>query len=135
MKKIEEYIFYRVYTAYQKKDDIPLFSSVMYIIAIYMALSLFICGSIANLVKSNDFPYDKGVFIIWYSYIIIYVLRKYYNKSIRNRILNHNSLKRKLFPNWFYFLLLPLSIILGIVLYSLCYVYIIKQYNLVMFQS
>lgn len=103
MKRIEEYIFYRVYIAYKKKDDIPLFSSVMYIIAIYMALSLFICGTFANLFKNQEFPYDKSVFIIWYSFIIIRILKKYYNKNIRNKVLMENSIKNKVFPNWFYF--------------------------------
>lgn len=116
--------------AYKEKDDIPLFSSVIYIIAIYMALSLFICGTFANLFKSKGFPYDKSIFIIWYSFIIIRILKKYYNKSIRNKILVDNSMKHKLFPNWFYFLLLPLSILLGILLYIICYVYIIDKYNL-----
>jgi|GEM_PF-1087141 hypothetical protein len=129
MKKIEEYIFYRTYIAYKKKNDPALFSSVMYLCAIYMALSLFICGTFANFFRSKYHSYDKWIFIIWYAFIIIRIIRKYYNQKNLNDILAQNQ-KKKILPTWFYFTILPISMVIGVALYGLITSYIIKKFDL-----
>ena len=130
MKKIEEYIFYRTYMAYKKKDDPALFSSLMYLTAIYIFLLMPIYGSIANLFRNNRNIYDQGIVVGSMISIGIYVIRKYYNPKNLKNILAQNQKKRKILPTWCYFTILPISMVIGVTLYILTSIYIIQGFSL-----
>lgn len=130
MKKIEEYIFYRTYMAYKKKNDPALFSSSMYLTTIYIFLLMPIYGFIANLFRNNESIYHRGIVIGNIISIGIYVVRKYYNQKNLNNILAQNQKKKKILPTWLYFTILPISMVIGVALYGLITTYVIKKFDL-----
>lgn len=130
MKKVEEYIFYRTYMAYKKKDDPALFSSVMYLIGIYFSLLMPIHSSIIDLFKGIGKNYEKGMMFVCMIIIGIYVIRKYYNPKNLKNILVQNQKKRKILPTWCYFTILPISMVIGVTLYILTSIYIIQGFSL-----
>ena len=130
MKKIEEYIFYRTYMVYKKKNDPALFSSSMYLTTIYIFLLMSIYGFIANLFRNNESIYHRGIVIGNIISIGIYVVRKYYNQKNLNNILAQNQKKKKILPTWLYFTILPISMVIGVALYGLITSYIIKKFDL-----
>ena len=130
MKKVEEYIFYRTYMAYKKKNDPALFSSSMYLTTIYIFLLMPIYGSIANLFRNNRNIYDQGIVVGSMISIGIYVIRKYYNPKNLKNILAQNRKKKKILPTWCYFTILPISMVVGVALYGLTTSYVIKKFGL-----
>ena len=130
MKKIEEYIFYRTYMAYKKKDDPALFSSVMYLIGIYFSLLMPIHSSIIDLFKGIGKNYEKGMMFVCMIIIGIYVIRKYYNPKNLKNILAQNRKKKKILPTWCYFTILPISMVIGVALYGLITSFVIKKFGL-----
>jgi len=130
MKKVEEYIFYRTYMAYKKKDDPALFSSSMYLIGIYFSLLMPIHSSIIDLFKGIGKNYEKGMMFVCMIIIGIYVIRKYYNPKNLNNILVQNQKKKKILPTWCYFTILPISMVVGVALYGLITSYVIKKFGL-----
>ena len=127
MKKVEEYIFYRTYMAYKKKDDPELFSSSMYLIGIYFSLLMPIHSSIIDLFKGIGKNYEKGM-MFGCMIIRIYVIRKYYNPKNLKNILAQNRKKKKILPTWCYFTILPISIVVA--LYGLITSFVIKKFGL-----
>ena len=130
MKKIEEYIFYRTYMAYKKKNDPALFSSVMYLIGIYFSLLMPIHSSIIDLFKGIGKNYEKGMMFVCMIIIGIYVIRKYYNPQNLKNILAQNRKKKKILPTWCYFTILPISMVIGVALYGLITSFVIKKFGL-----
>ena len=130
MKKVEEYIFYRTYMAYKKKDDPALFSSSMYLIGIYFSLLMPIHSSIIDLFKGIGKNYEKGMMFGSMISIGIYMIRKYYNPKNLKNILAQNRKKKKILPTWFYFTILPISMVIGVALYGLTTSYVIKKFGL-----
>ena len=130
MKKVEEYIFYRTYMAYKKKNDPALFSSVMYLIGIYFSLLMPIHSSIIDLFKGIGKNYEKGMMFGCMIIIGIYVIRKYYNPKNLKNILAQNRKKKKILPTWCYFTILPISMVIGVALYGLITSFVIKKFGL-----
>lgn len=71
----------------------------------------------------------NGFLLYGMPYIIIRIIRKYYNQKNLNDILAQNQ-KKKILPTWFYFTILPISMVIGVALYGLITSYIIKKFDL-----
>ncbi|WP_111959229.1 hypothetical protein [Chryseobacterium lathyri] len=130
MKKIEENIFYRVYIAYLNKDYPATFVSCLYIAFVYMFLFAPIYGLCIDLFKGIGKNIIKFLYIIYVAVILIIIFKKYYNKVTLNNILNRNKHKKQYLPTWCYFIILPISMILGIGLYILVSIQILQRLNL-----
>lgn len=89
-----------------------------------------IYGSIANLFRNNRNIYDQGIVVGSMISIGIYVIRKYYNPKNLKNILAQNRKKKKILPTWFYFTILPISMVIGVALYGLTTSYVIKKFGL-----
>ncbi|HCA07163.1 hypothetical protein [Chryseobacterium sp.] len=129
MKKIEENIFYRVYIAYLNKDYPATFVSCLYIALIYMFLLAPIYGLCIDLLQGLDKNIVKFIYVIYVATIILIIFKKYYKKAILKNVLDKNKSKQYL-PTWCYFLILPLSMILGVGFYVLISIQILQRFNL-----
>lgn len=130
MKKIEEIIFYRIYIAYLKKGDSAKFASCLYIAFIYIFLLAPIYGLLINLLKGISEGAIKFLYVIYLTAIVFIVFRKYYSKSKFEKIFSDNRIKKLFLPTWFYFFVLPLSMIYGVGLYILLSIHVLQRFNL-----
>ena len=129
MKKIEENIFYNIYNSYLKKDYPATFVSSLYISFIYIFLFAPIYGFVVDLLQGIDKSFIKMLYAGYVVFILFFIFKKYYNKKTLNKILKIGE-TQKYFKSWIYFLTLPLSMILGVGVYILISINIVKRFNL-----
>jgi len=130
MKKIEENIFYRIYVIYLARDYPAKFVSSLYIAFIYIFLFAPVYGLCVDLIHGVDKLIIKFLYAFYFLLILIRIFIKYYNKVILTNVFKENKNKKIIFPNWCYFLILPLSMIFGIGLYILLSQSIMQKFNL-----
>ncbi len=127
-----DYIFYRVYWAYNKKGESAKFLSLLYMTMVFAFLfypfALFLCELLRNPCHGND----GYLFSIYLLIALIYsYLRFFPSKKILfiNQKFNGNHYNHKI-PDWCFFLILPLSIVWGVAAYSLLVKFLIKPFAL-----
>lgn len=127
-----DYIFYRVYWAYNKKRESAKFLSPLYMAMVFAFLffpfALFLCELLRDPYHRND-GYLLSIYLLM---ILIYsYLRFFPNKKISliNKKFEGNGYNYKI-PDWCFFVVLPLSIIWGIITYSLLVKFFIKPFAL-----
>lgn len=127
--KIEENIFYNIYNSYLKKDYPATFVSSLYISFIYIFLFAPIYGFVVDLLQGINKGFIKILYAGYVVLILFLIFKKYYNKKTLYTILKIGD-AQKSFNSWVYFLMLPLSMILGVGVYILVSIYIVKRFNL-----
>ena len=127
-----DYIFYRVYWAYNKKRESAKFLSPLYMAMVFAFLffpfALFLCELLRDSYHRND-GYLLSIYLLM---ILIYsYLRFFPNKKIWliNKKFEGNGYNYKI-PDWCFFVVLPLSIVWGIITYSLLVKFFIKPFAL-----
>lgn len=127
-----DYIFYRVYWAYNKKRESAKFLSPLYMAMVFAFLffpfALFLCELLRDSYHRND-GYLLSIYLLM---ILIYsYLRFFPNKKIWliNKKFEGNGYNYKI-PDWCFFVVLPLSIVWGIITYSLLVNFLIKPFAL-----
>lgn len=112
-----------------KKNEDGKFSASLYIIVIYIFTFAPFYGFIIDLFEGIDKSLKKILYAFYLLIIIFLVVKKYYNNKKLEKILKEN--KNKIyFPIWAYFLIFPVSVILGIGTYILISVNILQKFNL-----
>lgn len=110
-----DYIFYRVYWAYNKKRESAKFLSPLYMAMVFAFLffpfALFLCELLRDPYHRND-GYLLSIYLLMI--LIFSYLRFFPNKKIWliNKKFEGNGYNYKI-PDWCFFVVLPLSIILG----------------------
>ena len=129
MRKIEENTFYNIYKSYLKKDYPATFVSSLYISFIYIFLFAPIYGFAVDLLHGINKNFIKILYATYVVLILFFIFKKYSNKKTLNKILKIGE-TQKHFKSWIYFLMLPLSMILGVGVYILISINIVKRFNL-----
>ena len=127
-----DYIFYRVYWAYNKKRESAKFLSPLYMAMVFafffFPFALFLCELLRDSYHRND-GYLLSIYLLM---ILVYsYLRFFPNKKIWliNKKFEGNGYNHKI-PDWCFFVVLPLSIVWGIITYSLLVKFFIKPFAL-----
>lgn len=127
-----DYIFYRVYWAYKKKGESAKTLSLLYMTMVFaflcLPLALFLCELLRDPWRRND-GYLLSIYlliVLIYSYLSFLSKKKIYliNKKNKNNHLNH------VIPDWWFFVILPLSIAWGITIYYLLVKFLITPFSL-----
>lgn len=129
MRKIEENIFYNIYGAYLKKDYPAIFVSSLYLSFMYIFLFTPLYGCIIDLLYGINKSTAKFLYAVYAITIAFFVFKKYYNKKTLERVLNNNRNKKN-YKAWYYFLALPFSMCIGIGLYVIISIYVLKRLNM-----
>jgi hypothetical protein len=131
MIKFKNYIFYRTYEANKLWGNPPVFSSSLYLSCIEFILTFPILGFILELFRHDTIYYGKLIFVLL---IIIVILnfKYYFNAYNLKKILlnNENNKYNKIISKWWFFCILPLSMIIGFGSHILISIHIVKEYNL-----
>ena len=102
-------------------------NSILYLSCVLMFVLLPITGVIFEMVR-KDGKINLSFFILYFISILAFVTIRYGNKkkvnSLYNRYSQHN-LNRKI-PTYYFFLILPICIILGVSIYILILKYVIN---------
>ncbi len=131
--KILDYIFYRLYNAYAKKDNSPVFSSICVMSAQIFVLVSPIIGMLYELIKNESTTIPKVLVVSIIGFIMLLLRHRYGNKVIRNKILygiRKKSKWDKLPDIFFYLFLTILSVVIGIGLFIIIKKAVIDTYNL-----
>lgn len=115
-----DYIFYRAYRAYEKKKELGLFGATAYCSAVSLFLSMPIYGLVEFLLK-NQLSLGKPAITLYIVGVVIAVFLRYHRKSKLKQVIERyrgSGYNRKI-PAWSIFLVLPLSMILGVWAYAL----------------
>ncbi|SDI27167.1 hypothetical protein SAMN04488062_1342 [Flavobacterium omnivorum] len=131
MIKIRDYIFYRTYEAYKKKEHPALFSSTLYLSACDLFLFSFSYGICIYLLDGIEKKYKYYIFLLYFSIVVFLNINKYYKKQkIKDLIsLYQNNYLNKTISSWVFFFILPICMVVGIGFHILISI-IIKKYNL-----
>lgn len=132
MKNFIDLIFYRTYMAYEAKNMSGRFLSCLYISFIFLFLCAPIYGFIHDLligIPKSVSPWLYGIYIL---IILSLVVRRYGNRKVILELVKkfRKQNTNKLYPSWPYFLILPISMVVGIGSYFLLYDYVIQRYQL-----
>ena len=127
-----DYIFYRVYWAYNKKRETARILSLLYMAMtfafFFYPLALFLCELLRDPWRGND-----GYLLSFYllTVLICTYLKFFPNKKINliNKKFSKNQHNQRI-PDWCFFMILPLSIAWGITTYALLVKFIINPFAL-----
>lgn len=125
--KIFDYIFFRVYSVYLKKNDPARFAGIAYMTTLYVFILFAFLGMILDFMKGIDKIYVKLIFITYFTLILFFNIKRYNTKNILN-IKSKFQINR--IPNRLFFMILPLSMTLGIIFYICLKKYIVDEYQL-----
>lgn len=132
MKNFIDLIFYKTYLAYEAKNMSGRFLSCLYISFIFLFLCAPIYGFIHDLLIGIPKSAFKWLYVIYILIILGLVTRRYGKREaifeLVKKFRKHN--KNKISPSWPYFLVLPISMVVGIGSYFLLYDYVIHRYEL-----
>lgn len=130
MTKIADYVFYRMYIAYLKKDDPALFTSILFISTCYFSIFFPLIGTLGNLMKKGE-SHKNGYIILVYGLLIIFFVGRRYIKN-RDDILRRYSKSKynKSVPTWMIYIIVPICMVLGIGLFIVIMKTVIRPYNL-----
>lgn len=127
-----DYIFYRVYGAYNKKRESAKILGLLYMTMVvafsFAPFALFVCELLRDPCRSNDGYYLSGYLLI----VLICTYLKFFPSSkicLINKKFGKNHYN-SLIPDWCFFVILPLSITCGITIYYLLVRYVITPFAL-----
>lgn len=125
--KIFDYIFYRVYRVYLKKNDPARFAGIAYMTTLYIFVFFVFLGFLLDLIKGIDKIYVNFIFFVYFSIIVLFNIKRYSSKYILEM---NNKYRVDKIPNWLFFVILPLAMIFGILFYILIKKSIVDEYQL-----
>lgn len=131
--KILDYIFYRLYKAYDVKNDFPLSRSITYLIIDIFLVTWPFCGLLIDMLQRKE--HDNTTEIIGSINVAIItslVNHRYKKKDNREKIFKRykNSKWNKIPSFFFYFILLAINLIIGVGGYILVRKNIVYPFNL-----
>ena len=116
MIRIFDYIFYRTYIAYLKANE-----SGQSISPLYLGLCLFfffipLSSIIADMMRGDNALYFKGVVAIYCLVIFVPVYIRYMRKGKTRELIGKflNCSLNRIIPTWCFFLVLPISVVVGV---------------------
>lgn len=116
MIRIFDYIFYRTYIAYLKANE-----SGQLISPLYLGLCLFfffipLSSIIADMMRGDNALYFKGVVAIYCLVIFVPVYIRYMRKGKTRELIGKfsNCSLNRIIPTWCFFLVLPISVVVGV---------------------
>ena len=124
--KFLDYCFYRIYKSFKKKDDIGLVPAIIYISLTEIMLLIPFVFLIVDILKENDLRNYVKIFVVFFCIIIIIinVVKYAINDRLHKIIIRFEKSKyNQLINSFWFFLLFPLSIVVGFWIY-----YLIKNY-------
>lgn len=127
-----EYIYYRVYLAYQRKGDAAILLSPLYMAIVYALIFSPIAMFIIELLKDSQSSNSIYVLAIYMLLVLLYAFRKYLFKT-DIKLLSKKFARKKInrsIPDWCFFTILPLCFIWWIITYSMIVDFIIKPLGL-----
>lgn len=125
--KILDYIFYRLYNAYARKDESPVFASICVLCMIILSLSIPFVGTLYELFRNDCILFARELMLLDIFVIFSLLALRYGKKKKRDKLLHsiRNENKWDKVPDYFFYLILNiLSFIVGISLY----IFIKKQF-------
>ena len=129
---IMEYIYYRIYLAYQRNGDAAILLSPLYIAIVYALIFSPIAMFIIELLKDPQSSNSIYILAIYMLLVLLYTFRKYcLHTDIK--LLSKKFAQKKInrsIPNWCFFIILPLCFIWWIMTYSMMVDFIIKPLGL-----
>ena len=114
MMKILEYIFIRMYLKYKKEGDPALIASSGYIFLILFFTNLFIIFLLKQILNEVDHWVKTLLFLIYLLLILFFVLFKFTLKLDKHLFKFKNEIKCKDMKDWYFYFVLPFSIIFGV---------------------
>ena len=117
MKKIIDYIFYRVYLSYDKRHYPPTFGGICYLSLCFFFLLLPIANVFFEMMRDKNGDINKIYFFIYFILIYILLSIRYARKDIIQKL--HGSFLSSrlnlMIPTWCFFLICPILAVFGIV--------------------
>lgn len=125
-----DYIYYRMYLWYTKKNDCATYTSIIFITMIKTFIWLPLVGFIGSLCRAGKTKTDLYLYCIFCVTTLIYSSIKYTRQKKEIFSKYKHSKWNKLIPNWMIFSSLPLSILWGVTIYIILCSKVINQYEL-----
>ncbi len=128
--KFLDYCFYRLYTSFKKKDDIGLVPAIVYMSLTEFMLSIPFVFYFTDVLKENGWQSYVKTFVLS-SCLFVFIINTYIY-AIKGRLKKivvefENFKYNKSIKSFWFFLLFPLSTIIGFWIY-----FLIKNLNLIM---
>ena len=132
MIRILDYIFYRTYIAYMKKNDPAEFVSPLYLWLCLFFLFLPLFAIFGDMASGDNGIYTNCVFGMYCFFVFIFVYIRYVKKDTIKEIIKNfsNCSLNRTIPTWCFFLALPISMVVGVTGLILVTKYIIYPYGL-----
>lgn len=127
-----DYIFYRVYWAYKRKGEAARVLSLLYVAMVIAFLLFPFAMFLCELLRDSWHKNDGCLYFVYLLTVLIYscfrffpgkkicLINRKYDKSHYNNTI----------PNWCFFAILPLSVVWGIIAYSLVVKLLVKPFAL-----
>ena len=132
MKKIIDYIFYRIYLSYDKRHYPPTFSGICYLSLCFFFLLLPIANVFFEAMRDKNGDINKIYFYIYFILIYLLLSIRYARKDMIEKL--HGSFLSSrlnlMIPTWCFFLILPILAVIEIAGLVLVADYIVAPYNL-----
>jgi hypothetical protein len=127
-----DYVFYRVYLQYLKKNDPAKFASTLYISVIYIFLLSPLLEIIAEIFRKKNGKIPIVLFVMYIIFILLFNFIRYFknDKIEKMKMIFKSNKYNKQIPGWIFFFILPFFMIIGIMLVVLISKYIIEPYRL-----
>ncbi|SFG72184.1 hypothetical protein SAMN05216383_13311 [Prevotella sp. KH2C16] len=109
-----------------------MFCSILYVASILLFVFLLVFGSIAEMLRDRQGNINGLVFVAYFAVILLYVAIRYLKKGRVLHILEcfQRNKYDELMPTWLLFMILPVSMVIGIGGFALLSVFIIQPYGL-----
>ena len=121
-----DYVLFRSYKQYEKKEDLPMLGSIMYVHLSIMSLFSFVWIDIPKLF-CDKMTYNKYII---YSITLIIVGLIYKKRKIYIFKRYQHSKYNETIPNWTIWIVFPISFIIGVSIMLLFDIFIIERYHL-----
>ena len=117
MKKIIDYIFYRVYLSYDKRLYPPTFSGICYLSLCFFFLLLPIATVFFEAMRDKNGDINKIYFFIYFILIYLLLSIRYARKDMIEKLHGCflSSRLNLMIPTWCFFLICPILAAFGIV--------------------
>ena len=127
-----EYIFYRVYWAYKRKGEAARVLSLLYVAMVLAFLLYPFAMSLCELLREPGHKNDGCLFFVYLLAALAYSCFRFFpnkNISLINKKFSKSRYNNTV-PNWCFFAILPLSVVWGIISYSLVVKLLVKPFAL-----
>lgn len=132
MNDILNYIFYRIYISYRRKNDPPKFSTILYLVCSLMFLLMPIAGIFLEAMRNENEELPIIYFILYLASVFTFVLIKYRDDDKIAGLIDkyYYDKMNKAIPSWVFFMILPFSMVFGLGGFILMSKYFIIPYNI-----